>query len=68
MTRTWYSLPGGEPFAVAGVWRPTSEWGLAYSMVMVDGCPQMADVHDRMHVVLDRDDWARWLLGSRATL
>lgn len=28
MTRTWYSLPGGEPFAVAGLWRPTDEWGV----------------------------------------
>ena len=48
MTRTWYSLAGEEVFAVAGLWRPTEEWGQAYSMVMVDGCAQMADVHDRM--------------------
>ncbi|MES2493786.1 MAG: SOS response-associated peptidase family protein [Pseudomonadota bacterium] len=26
MTRTWHSLPGNTPFAVAGVWRPTAEW------------------------------------------
>lgn len=64
MTRTWYSLPGGEPLAVAGVWRPTSEWGLAYSMVMVDGCVQMAEVHDRMPVVLQRGDWERWVAGE----
>lgn len=61
MTRTWYALPGEDPFAVAGVWRPTAEWGDAYAMVMVDGCAQMADVHDRMPVVLRREHWATWL-------
>lgn len=60
MTRTWYSLAGTELFAVAGIWRSTLEWGDVYSMVMVDGCQQMADVHDRMPVVLAPDDWPRW--------
>ena len=64
MTRTWYSLPGEELFAVAGVWRPTQEWGHAYSMVMCDSCDQMIDVHDRMPVVLAREDWPAWLGGT----
>lgn len=64
MTRTWYALPGEELFTVAGVWRPTVEWGDAYAMVMVDGCPAMADVHDRMPVVLGADDRERWLQGD----
>jgi putative SOS response-associated peptidase YedK len=75
MTRTWYAVPQGSPaavdegvgegepavFAVAGLWRPSAEWGRAYAMVMADGCAQMAEVHDRMPVVLTRDDWATWL-------
>lgn len=61
MTRTWYALPGGEPFAVAGLWRPTAEWGRAYSMVMVDGSPLMAQVHDRMPLILAPGDWKRWI-------
>lgn len=64
MTRTWYSLHGANLFAVAGVWRPTAEWGDAYSMVMVDGCEQMSDVHDRMPTVLMRDQWQRWTSGT----
>lgn len=64
MTRTWYSLPDDDLFAVAGIWRPTAEWGNAYSMVMVDGCHQMADVHDRMPTILSRDDWDRWTTGT----
>ena len=64
MTRTWYSLPGQELFAVAGIWRPTDEWGDAYSMIMVDGCEQMSDVHDRMPTILEREDWSGWTSGS----
>ena len=37
-TRTWFSLPNEELFAVAGIWRDTDEWGLAYSMVMTEAC------------------------------
>ena len=66
MTRTWYSLAGAEVFAVGGLWRPTKEWGAAYSMVMVDGCPQMAEVHDRMPVVLAQENWEQWLAGTPA--
>ncbi|MCB2047065.1 MAG: SOS response-associated peptidase family protein [Novosphingobium sp.] len=64
MTRTWYSLPGCEPFAVAGLWRPTPEWGDAYTMVMVDGSPDMADVHDRMPLILVPQDWQKWTDGE----
>jgi putative SOS response-associated peptidase YedK len=64
MTRTWYSLPGDELFAVAGLWRPTAEWGQAYTMVMVDACEQMIQVHDRMPVILAREDWERWQHGT----
>jgi putative SOS response-associated peptidase YedK len=73
MTRTWYAVPegsdaavgrdeGGPPvFAVAGLWRPTAEWGRAYAMVMADGCAQMAEVHDRMPVILTRAQWSTWI-------
>jgi putative SOS response-associated peptidase YedK len=64
MTRTWHSTPGEELFAVAGVWRSTAEWNDAYSMVMVDGCEQMAEVHDRMPVILAQDTWEQWTAGS----
>lgn len=64
MTRTWYSVAGQDVFMVAGIWRPTEEWGNAYSMVMVDGCEQMADVHDRMPVILEHASWDQWLHGS----
>lgn len=64
MTRTWYALPGGEPFAVAGVWQPTAEWGNAYSVIMVDGCADMADTHDRMPMIVAGQSWDQWLHGT----
>lgn len=62
-TRTWYALADEPLFAVAGVWRPSAEWGNAYSMVMTDSCPQMAEAHDRMPVILRRDNWSTWTSG-----
>ncbi len=61
MTRSWYALPGGEPFAVAGLWSPSDIWGACHTMVMVPSCAQMAQVHDRMPVILAREDWERWM-------
>lgn len=63
-TRTWFSLPDQDVFAVAGIWRDTDEWGPAYSMVMTEACVHVADVHDRMPVVLQMDDWRHWVDGS----
>ena len=62
-TRTWFSLPGEEVFAVAGLWRDTAEWGPAYSMVMTEACIHLAGVHDRMPVILQRESWSDWLDG-----
>lgn len=64
MTRSWYSLPDTEVIAVAGLWRQAAEWGNCYTMVMVESSPQMAEVHDRMPVILRDEDWQRWVSGS----
>ncbi|MEY4238676.1 MAG: hypothetical protein RL339_1277 [Pseudomonadota bacterium] len=64
MTRTWYGLPDAEVFAVAGLWRRSEEWGEVYTVVMVDGHPQMAEVHDRMPLILSHAAQRYWLEGS----
>lgn len=66
MTCTWHSLPGADLFAIAGLWRPTAEWGDAYTMVMVDSCEQMHEIHDRMPVILRPGQWEQWMRGSAA--
>lgn len=60
-TRTWFALPDEPVFAVAGIWRDTDEWGPAYSMIMTEACIHVADVHDRMPVILGRHEWGDWL-------
>ena len=62
-TRTWFSLPDENLFAVAGIWRDTPEWGPAYSMVMTEACGHAQPVHDRMPAILPPSDWADWLDG-----
>jgi putative SOS response-associated peptidase YedK len=64
MTRTWYGLPGEDVFAVAGLWRPSAEWGEVYTLVMVGGHPEMAEVHDRMPLILSHAAQRFWLEGS----
>ncbi len=32
-------------------------------MVMTEACIHIADVHDRMPVIVRRDDWVDWLEG-----
>ena len=63
-TRSWLSLPGEEPFAAAGVWRTSDEWGDVYSMVMTDSCGVASECHERMPVLLAPADYATWTGGS----
>ena len=62
-TRTWFTLPGEDLFAVAGIWRDTVEWGPAYSMVMTAACAHVQGVHDRMPAILPQADLNDWLNG-----
>jgi putative SOS response-associated peptidase YedK len=62
-TRTWFSLPDEPVFAIAGIWRDTDEWGLAYSMVMTEACIHVEGIHDRTPVILRRQEWGNWLDG-----
>jgi putative SOS response-associated peptidase YedK len=66
-TRTWLRRPDAELFAIAGVWRRSTEWGAVYSMVMTDSCGAAAECHTRMPVLLAEGDWARWTQGAPDT-
>jgi len=63
-TRTWFSVRDAPIFAWAGLWRDSAEWGPVYSGVMTDCNEAIRPVHDRMPVLLHRDDHDRWLHGS----
>jgi putative SOS response-associated peptidase YedK len=69
----WYISPTDAPFfAMAGLfeaWRPpgsdpSTPWLLTCCVVTTDASPQMAHIHDRMPVMIPREQWSAWL--SRA--
>ena len=64
MTRTWISVPGEDPFAIAGIWRDSEEWGPVYAMVMTEANEQIRAIHSRMPVILRPDDHRQWVEGS----
>lgn len=63
-TRTWFSDPGGGLLAAAGIWRTSDEWGETYSMIMTEANEAVAPVHDRMPVLLAREQWPIWTGGD----
>ncbi|MCL6252197.1 SOS response-associated peptidase [Altererythrobacter sp. KTW20L] len=63
-TRCWFSLPDAPVMAIAGLWRPTAEWGEAYTMVMTSANETIACLHDRMPVILPPHSWQQWLAGD----
>ncbi|MFD1328743.1 SOS response-associated peptidase [Mycoplana ramosa] len=64
MTRTWFSLRDEPIFAWGGLWRVSDEWGPVYSGAMTDANEAVAPVHNRMPVLLHRDEYDMWLNGS----
>lgn len=61
MTEAWMTVPDQSIFAVAGIWRPSAEWGDCYSMIMTEAAGEAATVHTRMPVILSVDSHDSWL-------
>jgi putative SOS response-associated peptidase YedK len=55
----------GDVLALAGVWElwrdVGGQWLATCSVVTTDATEPVAEIHDRMPVVLDPDDWEEWL-------
>lgn len=64
MTRTWFSLRDEPIFGWGGLWRVSDEWGPVYSGAMTDANHAVAPVHNRMPVLLHKDEYDKWLNGS----
>jgi putative SOS response-associated peptidase YedK len=60
-----FTRPDGEWFCFAGLWRPVPEGGAAFTILTTEPGPDVAPIHDRQVVVLDRSDWSAWLDQSR---
>ena len=60
------AMKDGAPFGLAGIWEnwkePASgEWIRTFAIITTDANELVADIHDRMPVVLAPGDYARWL-------
>ncbi|MBV9825480.1 MAG: SOS response-associated peptidase [Alphaproteobacteria bacterium] len=63
----WQFTKAGEPwFCFAGLWRATPDGsGAAFTLLTTEPGPDVAPIHDRQVVILNRDDWSSWLDLSR---
>ena len=61
----WVTLAGGEPFAFAGLWAswrsPEGERLRSCAIVTTRAAERIAQLHDRMPVILDPEAEAAWL-------
>jgi putative SOS response-associated peptidase YedK len=55
----------GQPMAIAGLWETfryqSDEILRTYCIITIEAASAVAEIHDRMPLVLDETDWAVWL-------
>ena len=57
-----FTKTGEDWFCFAGLWRPMPEEdGDAFTILTTEPGPDVAPIHNRQVVVLDRSDWLVWL-------
>jgi putative SOS response-associated peptidase YedK len=67
----WKFTKAGEDwFCFAGLWRPMPEGGEAFTLLTTAPGPDVAPIHDRQMVVLNRSEWSAWLeqTGNEAAI
>ena len=61
-----FTKTGEDWFCFAGLWRPaTGDVPEAFTLLTTAPGPDVAPIHDRQMVVLERADWLAWLELSR---
>jgi putative SOS response-associated peptidase YedK len=63
-TRTWFSVKGQPIVAWAGFCRNTPEFGPVYAGMTMEANEAIPPTNDRMPVLLEPDEYDRWLQGS----
>ena len=65
-----FTKTGEDWFCFAGLWRPMPGGGEAFTLLTTEPGPDVAPIHDRQMVILERSDWSRWLedTGNEAEL
>lgn len=65
-TRTWFSVKDQPIACWAGFCRNTQEFGPVYAGMTMDANPAVMPTNDRMPVLLDPQEYERWLHGTIA--
>jgi putative SOS response-associated peptidase YedK len=60
-TKWKFTKAGEDWFCFAGLWRPMAAGGEAFTLLTTEPSPDVAPIHDRQMVVLERSDWSAWL-------
>ena len=60
------AMKDGSPFGLGGLWEnwkdpATDEWIRTFAVITTDANALVAEIHDRMPVILAPEDYARWL-------
>jgi putative SOS response-associated peptidase YedK len=60
------AMKDGSPFGIGGLWEnwrdPTSgEWVRTFAIITTDANELVAEIHDRMPLILAPADYSRWL-------
>ena len=60
------AMKDGSPFGIGGLWEnwkdPTSgEWVRTFAIITTDANELVAEIHDRMPLILASGDYTRWL-------
>jgi putative SOS response-associated peptidase YedK len=55
-----------EPFGIGGIWENWKDpgsggWVRTFAIITTDANSQVADIHDRMPLILGSEDHGRWL-------
>jgi putative SOS response-associated peptidase YedK len=63
------AMKDSSPFGIAGIWEnwknsTSGEWIRTFAIITTDSNELVADIHDRMPVILAPADYARWLGGE----
>jgi putative SOS response-associated peptidase YedK len=60
------AMKDGAPFGIAGIWEnwkepKAGEWLRTFAIITADANEMVAQIHDRMPLILAPGDYARWL-------
>ena len=56
-----FTKTGDEWFCLAGIWRPLPDGGDAFTLLTTEPGPDVAPIHNRQVIVLERANWRAWL-------